>query len=338
MEKKNIAKLTMDLVKIRSISGQEQEMGNFLKDLLSKDFTVKMQKVGDRMNVFAFAGRPKLLLTTHMDTVPGILKYTEDSNFIYGRGSCDAKGAIAAMVSAGLTALQAGLSDFCLLFDVDEENEFEGIKKAVKKINPKFVVVGEPSSLKLVNGQKGLLQFGLSEKGKAAPASLPQNGFSAINKLLYDLDRLTKLKLPRNKFLGETTMNIGKINGGRAANVIPDFASAKIDVRTVGKNDVIEQLFGKAVINGKLKTEMDFEPVFNNLYNLPKLLGLETLAASYFTEMYFWRKKAKTIVFGPGDYRYAHSAFERVSKNDLLKAAETYLKIIKLNSKGLLFN
>ncbi len=336
MEEKNIAKLTMDLVKIPSISGQEMEVGNFLKDLLTKDFTVKTQKVGDRINVFAFAGRPKLLFTTHMDTVPGILKATEDSNFIYGRGSCDAKGAIAAMVSAGLTALQSGFSDFCLLFDVDEENEFEGIKKAIKMVNPGFVVVGEPSSLKLVNGQKGLLQFDISQKGRAAPASLPQRGSSAINGLLSDLTRVVRLKLPKNEFLGETTMNIGKIGGGQSANVIPDYASAKIDVRTTGKNSETKALFKKAVINGKLETEMDFEPVFNDLYNLPKLLGLKTMIASYFTEMYFWRKRAKTVVFGPGDYRYAHSSVERISKKDLLKAAETYLKIIKLNSKDMI--
>ena len=336
MEKEKIAKLTMDLVKIPSVSGQELEIGNFLKDLLDNDFAVKTQKVGDRINVFAFAGKPKLLFTTHMDTVPGILKTAEDPNFIYGRGSCDAKGAIAAMISAGLTALQSGFSDFCLLFDVDEENEFEGIKTAIKRVNPEFVVVGEPSSLRLVNGQKGLLQFDISEKGKAAPASLPQKGFSAINKLLRDLNKLDGLKLPRNEFLGETTVNVGKINGGQAANVIPDFASAKIDVRTVGKNSEIKSLFREAVVNGELKTEMDFEPVFNDLYGLPKMLGLKTLVASYFTEMYFWRKRAKTVVFGPGDYRYAHSAFERVSKKELLRAAETYLEIIKLNSKDMI--
>ena len=336
MEEKNIAKLTMDLVKIPSISGQEMEVGNFLKDMLAKDFTVKTQKVGNRINVFAFAGRPKLLLTTHMDTVPGTLKIAEDSKFIYGRGSCDAKGAIAAMVSAAWDALESGLNDFCLLFDVDEENEFEGIKKAIKMVNPGFVVVGEPSSLKLVNGQKGLLQFDLSQKGKAAPASLPQTGSSAITKLLFDLTGIIRIKPPENKFLGKTTINIGKIIGGQAANVIPDYASAKIDVRTVSRNSEIKQLFRKAAINGKLKTELDFEPVFNDLYDLPKLLGLKTRIASYFTEMYFWRKKANTVVFGPGDYRYAHSTFEKVSKRELLKAAENYLEIIKLDSKGML--
>ena len=336
MEEKNIAKLAMDLVRIPSISGEEMEVGNFLKDLLAKDFTIKTQKVGNRINVFAFTGRPKLMLTTHMDTVPGTPKIAEDSKFIYGRGSCDAKGAIAAMVSAALAALEGGLNDFCLLFDVDEENEFEGIKKAIKMVNPEFVVVGEPSSLKLVNGQKGLLQFDLSQKGRAAPASLPQRGLSAINKLLLDLNKIAKIKLPKNKFLGETTMNIGKINGGRAANIIPDYAYAKIDVRTSSRNSEIKQLFRKAAINGKLKTELDFEPAFNDLYDLPKLLGLKTMVASYFTEMYFWRKKANTVVFGPGDYRYAHSAFEKVSKKELLKAAEIYLEIIKLDSKGML--
>ena len=336
MEKEKIAKLTMNLVKIPSVSGQELEVGYFLKDLLSKHFTVRTQKVGDGFNIFAFAGRPRLLLTAHMDTVPGVLKIAEDSNFIYGRGSCDTKGSMAAIISAGLVALRSEFNDFCLLFDVDEENEFEGIKEAVKEIDPEFVVIGEPTSLKLVNGQKGLLQFDISEKGKAAPASLPQKGSSAINKLIYDLDRIIKLKLPRNKILGKTTINIGKISGGRAPNIISDSASAKIDVRTVGNNDEVKRIFRRAIVNGKLKTDMDFEPVFNDLGEIPKRLGLETLVASYFTETYFWRKKAKTVVFGPGDYRYAHSAFERISKRELQKAAEVYFKIIKLNLERML--
>src|SRR3989338_9268297 len=90
----DVINLTKELVNIPSPSGSEREIGNFLVQRINKNFNVKIQKVGNRFNIIATKGVPKLILTTHMDTVPKQIKADEDNNWIYGRGSCDTKGII----------------------------------------------------------------------------------------------------------------------------------------------------------------------------------------------------------------------------------------------------
>ncbi|MCL5420349.1 MAG: M20/M25/M40 family metallo-hydrolase [Candidatus Parvarchaeota archaeon] len=327
--KKETLKLLRDLMKIPSVSGEEKKIGFFLKERLAENFKVKVQKVGNRANILAVIGKPKLLLTAHMDTVPGKLKIYEDTNFVYGRGSCDAKGTIASMITAAESAAGKGLRDFGLLFDVDEENNFEGIKKAINTVKPEFIVVGEPSSMRLINGQKGLLQLKLTEEGKSAPASMPSAGKSAINSIVFDIQSLLKLKLPVSRYLGKTTLNVGRIEGGKAPNVVADFASATVDIRTIGKNKAVIRQVRKAVGKAKLSVEMDFSPVFTDALELSRKLGIKTGVMPYFTEMYFWNKLAKTVVFGPGDYRYAHASSEKIQKKQLLNAVRVYFDIIK---------
>lgn len=132
-----------------------------------------------------------------------------------------------------------------------------------------------------------------------------------------------------SKYLGKTTLNIGIIEGGKAPNVVADFASATIDIRTVGKNKAVIQQVRKAVGKAKLSVEMNFSPVFTDVSELSQKLGIKTEIMPYFTEMYFWNKLAKAMVFGPGDYKYAHSSLEKISKKQLLNAVSIYFDIIK---------
>jgi len=324
---KKVSELTKRLVNVYSPSGQENELAELLAPLLRENFKVSLQRIGSRNNVIATKGKPDIILSAHMDTVPGKLKTYEDNKFIYGRGACDAKGAIASMILAAEKAAAYGASDFGLLFDVGEENSFEGVLKAVNIINPKLVVLGEPSSGRLVTQQKGLLQLSLTKKGKAAPAATPYKGISAIELLIASLNRLISIETFREyKKLGNT-INIGMIEGGKAANIVADESRAIIDIRTVSNNSKILKDISKVLGRGVVK-DLDFEPCVSDAKYLSDILKVKTITMPYFTEMYFWNKKSKAVVLGPGDYSVAHTEREKVSKRELLTVEEKYLKIL----------
>src|SRR3989338_5175428 len=234
--------LTKELLQISSESGKEKEIGKFLLKRLKRNFNVKIQKVDNRFNILASIGKPEILLTTHIDTVPKQLEVREDKNYLYGRGACDTKSIIACMIIAGEEAINTGIRNFGILFDVSEETDFSGIKEAVKLVTPKIVIVGEPTDFKLATGQKGLL---------------------GIKRLIEILYKINKIKLPNNKILGKTSLNIGKINGGIAANVVPDYAEAIIEFRTIKKNEYIMRKIKNLVKNKEFQIIYNFEPVKN---------------------------------------------------------------------------
>jgi acetylornithine deacetylase len=327
LKTREITALTKKLVEVSSPSGRENGVAELIAPRLRKNFDVRLQKVGDRYNVIALRGEPEIILTAHMDTVPGTLKICENKEFIYGRGSCDAKGAIAAMILAAEDAVTYGASNFGLVFDVGEEDSFDGVMNAVSTLNPKLVVLGEPSSLNLVTRQKGLLQLSITKKGKSAPASMPSRGVSAIELLTRSLNKLLSLKPTGKDEDWGQTMNIGTISGGTAPNVVADEAKAVIDIRTVSDNSAIFKTVS-AVLGGGIVKDLDFQPSVSDAGCLPEILGVRTAVMPYFTEMYFWGKKAKAVVLGPGNYSVAHTNKEKVSKREILTAKEKYLKIL----------
>ncbi len=328
-----VLKLARDLIKIPSPSGEEKEICNYLVKRLEKNFDVKIQKVGNRFNILAVKGYPKLILTTHMDTVPKQTSFNEDEIWIYGRGSCDAKGVIASMVCACEEALEKGIKDFGMLFDVGEETDFSGIKKAIDLVNPEIIIVGEPTSFKIVYGQKGLIQLKIRCKGKSAPGSTPEKGISAINILIEILKRLLSNDYPKDALLGDATLNIGKIAGGSAPNVVADYAEAVVEIRTTKPNKDILNIIEKIVPQECLEITCNYEPILNNNISFIEKFRFNKIVVPYFTEMYFWAKKGKVIVFGPGDYEFAHSDEERIKKEDLVKGKKAYLDMIEAFTK-----
>ncbi len=324
---KDVEKLLKKLISISSVSGDERELGLFLASMLEGDFNVKTQKLGDRCNVLATIGKPNVLLTTHMDTVPGKLALKEDKQYIYGRGACDAKGSMAAMICAGLDAASAGVENFGLLFDVGEETDLAGIKKALYIVKPKHVIVGEPTGLKAGIGQKGVLDVKISSIGKAAHSSTPYEGVSAINRLLDILQKLRKMNFPHGD-LGLTTVNIGRMSGGVVSNIIPDYAEAEIEFRTVKPNKgiirTLERITNK--YNFEIICDLDPVPAFDS--GIAEVLGAEKIIVPYFTEMFFW-SQSKAVVFGPGNPKFAHTTEERIDKSELERGRQTYLMALR---------
>src|SRR5213593_148790 len=185
----NAFELTKHLMAIPSVTGSERELGEFLlAHLTSLSYRVERQNVaGDRFNVLAFAENPRVIFCTHIDTVPPpppAVPVREDDDFLYGRGACDTKGIIAAMIEAGERLRSEGTVNFGYLFVVGEETDSIGAKTAnMLKWNTEFVIVGEPTENRLASAQKGTLMVNLRVTGRASHSGYPEFGVSAIRNL-----------------------------------------------------------------------------------------------------------------------------------------------------------
>lgn len=325
--------LTRSLIDIESVTGQEKAVGEFLFAALSKmaattDGTVeRMEITFDRFNVLASWGTPIVTLSTHMDTVPPFFASSEDTEFIRGRGACDTKGIIAAMIAAAEKLLTDGVRNFGLLFVVGEEKDSLGALLAAK--NPrgsKYLINGEPTENKLALASKGALRFELSTRGRLAHSAYPELGESAIDKLLDALADVRNIELPKDELLGKSTLNIGTIGGGRAANVIADEGRAELMFRTVADPEPIRAALRVAVAGrGELK-----EKLHTPALHLEAMEGFETTIVAYTTDIPnldgAW---GKPFLIGPGSIHVAHTREERIRKTQLMDAIGIYMRMVK---------
>src|SRR6476469_6948246 len=237
--------LTRRLVDIESISGNEGAVGAELYEVLfNMGYTThKMAVAHERFNVVATIDgqAPELIFSTHMDTVPPFMSSSEDQDTVYGRGSCDAKGIIAAQIAVCQRLRKEGRA-VGMLFLVGEERDSLGAKVANENpLGCRFLINGEPTENKIATASKGALRLQLTAKGKMAHSAYPELGESAIDKLLTVLERLRAMELPVNPEVGPCTLNIGLIEGGRATNVISDHARAQLLYRLVGPTDQLRK-------------------------------------------------------------------------------------------------
>src|SRR5213594_1379975 len=244
--------LTRQLVDIESITGNEGPVGDFLSGQLNRlGYEPKKMRVeGESCNVYATAPQqpqPTIVFSTHMDTVPPFIRSSEDGRRVYGRGSCDAKGIIAAQIAAAETLRREGIR-VGLLFLVGEERDSLGAKTANQQANGcKFLINGEPTDNRVATASKGALRVELTARGRMAHSAYPELGESAIDKLVEALHRLHTMKLPENPDVGPCTRNVGSIQGGRAPNVISDTAKADLFYRLVGPADELRREITEAV-------------------------------------------------------------------------------------------
>jgi Acetylornithine deacetylase/Succinyl-diaminopimelate desuccinylase and related deacylases len=257
----NIFELTISLMNIPSVSGEEEAAGFYLRDYLeSLGWTVELQPVSENQNnVIAYLNdTPRVFLSTHMDTVPPFIEASEDDEKIYGRGACDAKGIIAAQITAAEQLRKEGVEDIGLLYTVDEETTSSGARAA--NLHPvaakcEYMINGEPTDNDLAIGSKGTFRLKIHTTGKAAHSAYPEQGDSAIEKLLDILEDIRRTKFPNDEFFGETTINIGTIGGGVALNVVPAKAEAGLAVRLTTKRAPIEEAL-RNVIRGRGEIEV----------------------------------------------------------------------------------
>lgn len=325
--------LVRQLIDIESITGNEAAAGEFLlAELKGLGFDAqKMPVTENRFNIYAeVAGvKPQVVFSTHIDTVPPFIPSKEDAENIYGRGACDTKGITGAMLHAAVRLL-AEKAPIGLLFVVDEERDSVGAHTANDSpMNPKakYLINGEPTENKIAIASKGSLKVIVTARGKMAHSAYPELGNSAIDRLLEALTRIHGVKLPVNPEVGPTTMNIGIIEGGRAPNVISDFARAQILYRLVGpaeqlKKDIEDSVRG---IDG---VQVDAE-VNNVFIKLRTFEDLPTFVAAYTTDIPALSNWGEPILFGPGSIHVAHTTGEFISKKEILEAAEIYYSMAK---------
>lgn len=323
--------LTRALVDIESTTNHEQDVADFLFKHLSGlaahygGRVERMHAEGARDNVFASFDQPVVTFSTHMDTVPPFFPSREDDEFIHGRGSCDAKGIIASMIGAAEKLLSAGTRNIGLLFVVGEERDSAGAKAAARTPRgSKFLINGEPTENQLALGSKGGLRFEITAHGKLAHSAYPELGHSAVHTLLDVLQEIRRIPLPHDELLGQSTLNIGMIAGGRAPNVVADHAQAEIMFRTVGDPAAI-----RAGVQTASEGRAEVREVLHTpAVRLAALDGLPTTVVAFATDIpTFDGAWGKPFLIGPGSIRVAHTAEERISKKQLIDAVEIYARI-----------
>jgi acetylornithine deacetylase len=323
----DVIELTRKLVDISSITGQENEVGEFVYRLLYEDgWSCEKQIVSlNRFNVLAIQGDPAVLLATHLDTVPPFFPSEEDEEFIWGRGACDAKGIAAAMICAASSLVKEGMTNIGLLFVVGEETNSDGATKA-SQVGPKcqFLINGEPTDNVLAIAHKGIISAEISVQGVSSHSAYPEKGVSAIEILIDILNNLRSAIFPKDDLLGESHVNIGTIEGGRASNVVADFAKAKILIRTVCESERYVTILNKQVRGrGKLELVKTSEP-----QNMEIIEGFDTKTVGYGTDIPVLRALGKPLLFGPGSIFEAHTAKEKISKSELVKAVKLYQDLV----------
>ncbi len=324
----DLFELTRRLINIESITGNEHAVGEFLNaELKRRGWNSRMIEVeDDRFNVLATAAGapPELYFSTHMDTVPPFIPSSEDGERIWGRGACDAKGIIATQITAAEKLRDEGIN-VGLLFLVGEERDSLGAKRANEyPQRGRFLVNGEPTENRLAVASKGALRVEVIARGKMAHSAYPELGESAIDKLVGALWRLRDVPMPATDGIGSSTYNVGVIEGGRAPNVISDYARAQLLYRLVGPSEELKKNIVEAV--EPAETHFTLEIPFKRLRTLE---GIPTMVAAFTTDIPALSNWGEPLLLGPGSIHVAHTEREHVEKKQLVEAVELYVHIAK---------
>lgn len=332
------------------------------------DISKKKHRLPHRFNIFAYVDAPKnrqwhTLLTTHIDTVPLFIPYSNNASksiqpntLISGRGSVDAKGSLAAMLTAWTSLLSAPKPTFdsnsvALLLVVGEEvggTGMRAVSKAFAQTTPptsfSVGIFGEPTESKLACGHKGHLEISINVHGKAAHSGYPWLGVSANDVLVEALHAIkTKAELPWSEKYGNTTVNIGKIEGGVAGNVVAEQASAKVTMRLAGGKPeevkeevrkVIDEATKDLLKDGEGSTAGQVQVIFPDAGYGPidcdcDVDGFDTFTVNYGTDVPWLDGEHKRYLYGPGSILVAHSDHEAILRSDLYQGVADYKTLIQ---------
>ncbi|KAK8044397.1 hypothetical protein PG993_004421 [Apiospora rasikravindrae] len=337
-----LLELHKSLVEIPSVSGSEGEVGRFLQDYLEqRGYNVYAQPVeggdNDRHNIFAYLGgsnRTRVLVTSHIDTVPPFIPYERRGTEIWGRGTVDAKGSVAAQIAATESLRQsneiAEEGDVALLIVVGEEDGSGGMTAANDLgLGWEAVIFGEPTEGKLARGHKGILSVSLAAAGKAGHSGYPEPGTNAIDTLVRGLVGLQSAELPWSEEFGNTTLNVGVIQGGVADDVIPAQASAAALARLATERvDETEAVIKGAVREASPEVQVEFPYSQGPVPIDYDVEGFETIVLNYGTDIPNLKGNHKRYLYGPGSIHVAHSDQEHLNVSDLEAAVGGYKILI----------
>jgi acetylornithine deacetylase len=326
----DVVGLTRALVDIDSTTGREAETGRYLAAFLrDQGFSTTQLPVDEsRFNILATVGAstPELVFSTHFDCVPPFFPSAVRGDRVYGRGSCDAKGILAAQVAAASRLRQAGEQRIGLLFVVGEERGSDGARAAnvASTGRCRFLINGEPTDNRLGLATRGMVRYKVRASGRAAHSSFPELGESAIDKLLDALYALRSIALPADPVLGRTHYTIGLISGGVAPNVVSPSAEAEVMFRTVGDAEEITRALHAVRDRVAVEKVLEVPPV--RLNTVP---GFETAVFPYTTDVPLLTNWGAPLLFGPGSIHVAHTADESIAIAELRAAVDAYVAIAR---------
>jgi acetylornithine deacetylase/succinyl-diaminopimelate desuccinylase-like protein len=298
-----------------------------------------------------------VLLAPHLDTVDA-----EDAQFVpqwkrgrlYGRGSCDTKGSVAAMLTAlcELAESPARPQTTQIVFAglIDEEHAQAGSRAlAAGGFRADLAIVGEPTRLQVLTAHKGSLWLRLETKGRAAHGATPQLGRNAVHEMARVVDVLeseyaAQLRRRRHPLLGAATVNVGQINGGTQPNIVPAACAITVDRRTLpGETDgAVTREIGALLRRRRLRarianTKIAPAPALETDPRLPLVRQFfaavgqaDAAGAQYFCDAAVLAAAGiPAVVFGPGDIAQAHTADEWIAPAQVERAKNLLLKFVK---------
>ncbi len=343
LEALDVVALTRSLLGIPSVTGEEGEVGLWVAEqLAARGWSVKKQEVPSevgrehppRWNILAqvaeASGPPDVVLTTHLDTVPPHIPMTEDEDFIYGRGTCDAKGIFAAQWVAAEQLRAEGHTSVALLGICGEETDSIGAKVAHELLpQARWIIDGEPTELELSSGAKGILAIQLEASGKAGHSAYPEVGRSATHLLIGALSKAVTAQLPSVEKFGATTVNVGVLKGGVAPNVIAPAASAQLMIRLGAPAEqvlaALQAILAPELADGlKLVVTSQSEP---HEIHVPQ--GRSGQIVRFGSDVPYLSKIGTPLLVGPGSIHDAHTRHEKVGKRALADAVALYAALAR---------
>jgi acetylornithine deacetylase len=317
------------LIDIDSTTGREGEVAAVLADFLGQlGYQVTRQPVSDgRFNVYArLSPSPAVVLSTHFDCVPPFFASREERGLLFGRGSCDAKGILAAQVAAAESLRAQGETRIAMLFVAGEERGSDGARLANDHApeGVRFLINGEPTDNRLGAATRGILRVRLHADGRAAHSSFPELGESAIDKLLDALMVLRGVELPADPLLGRTHYTVGLIEGGVAPNVVSPHASAELVFRTVGSGAAVHDAMH--VVESLVNVEHVLDIPAVRMRTLP---GFDTAVFPYTTDVPLLTRWGTPLLVGPGSIHVAHTDEEHLAVDELLGGVHLYESLVR---------
>jgi len=323
-----LIELARRLIDVPSVTGEEREVAVLIEqELRQRGFDPQIQPVAaNRNNVFVLPPDAQVVFCTHMDTVGPFIPSSEDHEHLWGRGACDAKGIMAAMIVAAEHLRAMGHSPG-LLFVVGEETDSLGAKTA-NTLAPdvRYLIVGEPTEGRLASGHKGMLAFELEASGEAAHSAYPHLGDSALHRLLDALARIRAHGWGDDPVLGAATVNVGRIEGGVAMNVVAPSAKATVAIRLVGPVSEAKAQLASLVDDERIDVRIISE---SSAVHCVTVDDFPSTPVAFGSDLFYLDDWGKPLLMGPGSIHVAHRDDERIEKRALSDAVDTYVRLVE---------
>jgi acetylornithine deacetylase len=329
-----------ELLRIESTSGKERKVAEWLAERLPGMFpaanrpALRAEEVGDgTLNLLLTWGAPRIVFCSHLDTVPPYIPPTFADEVIKGRGSCDAKGQVFAIVEACKKLAEEGKSDFGMLLLAGEETGSWGAKAFAKTdFKAEYLVVGEPTDNCMVSASKGTKSFDLKFTGEPFHSGYPQYGVSAVDLFVDFVNALKAKDFGMDPVLGETTWNIGLVRSDNPQNILSPELTCRLYFRTTFVSD-------EAVCQWMEEAPSVIPGLTGNLAVSPRggdtparywtVEGLPSKSVAFGSDAPHLKNFTHKAICGPGSITVAHRDDECVRVADLATAVEQYLALYR---------